>query len=62
VPGSAASDEGIEPGQVITRANGKSVSSAAEFSEATKGLKSGDTVRLVVQTKERTVLVSYTLD
>ena len=61
-PGSAAMEAGLAPGQVIIRANGEPVTSVEEFNAATKVLKSGDAMRLRVQTKERTFLVEFTLD
>jgi serine protease Do len=55
--GGAAAQAGIQPGDVILRANGQSVNSPAELSSATQGLKSGDSVRLVVlRDKTRTLL------
>jgi serine protease Do len=55
--GGAAALAGIQPGDVILRANGQSVNSAAELSNAVQGLKSGDSARLVVlREKTRTLL------
>ena len=61
-PGSPAADQGIEPGMVITKANGVPVESVAEFNTATKDLKSGDEVRLVIKTKERQGLLTFEIE
>ena len=62
VPGSTAMQSGIEPGQVIARANDVRLKTAADFKAATKDLKSGDALRLVVQTKERRLLIEFEID
>jgi len=61
-PGSSAGNEGIEAGMVIAKVNGAPVTSAAEFGAATKDLKSGDTVRLVIKTKERQGLLTFDIE
>lgn len=61
-PGSTAMQSGIGPGQVITRVNNTPVKSAADFEKATKDLKSGDSLRLVVQTEERRLLIEFEID
>ena len=60
--GSTAMQSGIEPGQVITKVNNSPVKSVADFEKATSVLKSGDAIRLVVQTQERRVLIEYEID
>ena len=60
--GSSAAQVGIEEGQVITRANNVPVKSVADFEKTTKDLKSGDAIRLVVQTEERRMLIEFELD
>ena len=60
--GGAAMDAGIAPGQIITRANNAPVKSVADFQKATKDLKSGDAVRLVVQTEDRRLLIEFEID
>ena len=60
--GSAAMREGLQPGLLIAKANGKAVKSVSDFNATTKNLKSGDTLTLVVQTKQRSVLVELELD
>ncbi|MHB1459451.1 MAG: Do family serine endopeptidase [Armatimonadota bacterium] len=60
--GSNAMKAGLQPGLVITKANDKPVKTQADFDIVTKDMKSGDSLRLVVKTKERTILLSYKLD
>jgi serine protease Do len=60
--GSAAEEYGLQPGLIIIRANDQPVNTVAEFSAATKDLKSGDMLRLVVQTDQRRVLIEYAID
>jgi serine protease Do len=61
-PGSSAAMSGLEPGLVITRVNNQPVRNVTEFNAATKNLKSGDTIRLTVQTQKRKMLIEFTLD
>jgi serine protease Do len=61
-PRSSAMQEGIQPGLMVVGVNGKPVQTVAEFNAATKGLKSGDTLRLRVKTKQRTAVVEFTID
>lgn len=61
-PGSTAMRRGIQPGLVITRVNNKPVKTVAQFNAETKDLKSGDTLRLVVQTKQHRTLVEFRID
>ena len=61
-PDSAAAQVGIEAGQLVVRANDQPVKTAAEFNAATKNLKSGDELRLVLKSKQRQAFVTYTLD
>lgn len=60
--GSNAMKAGLQPGLIIIKANDKPVKSQSDFSAITKDLKSGDSLRLVIKTKERTILLSYKLD
>lgn len=61
-PTSTAAREGVAPGQIVIRVNGKPASTVVQFDNATKDLKSGDTLRLVLQTKDGTTFVEFTLD
>lgn len=61
-PGSSAEMSGIRPGLVIVRANNQPITNVNTFNAATKALKSGDTLRLVVQTEKQRILVEFTLD
>jgi serine protease Do len=57
-PGSPAAEEGLRPGDVIVRANGRDVRSADDLKNAVAGLKAGDTSRLVVQRGKTKVLMT----
>jgi serine protease Do len=57
-PGSPAADAGIQPGDVIVRANGRAVRSAEDLRGAVESLKSGDTATLVVYRNKARTLVS----
>lgn len=61
-PAGPAAQAGVQAGMVVTRVNDSRVRSVAEFNAATKSLKKGDTVRLVLQTKERRVLVEFEVE
>lgn len=61
-PNSAAAQEGLAPGIVISSVNGTPVKDVSDFNAATKDLKSGDTVQLVIQTNERRGFVEFELD
>ena len=50
--GSSAARAGVRPGQVVFHANDKPINTVADFNAATKDLKSGDTLRLRVRTKQ----------
>lgn len=51
VKGSAAERAGIQPGDVIVKLEGSSVTTAAELVESLKYYKAGETVELVVNTR-----------
>lgn len=59
--GGAASDAGIEPGDVIVRANGAEIRSSADLAAAMKGVKSGQRVSMVIQRAKTKILVSVTM-
>jgi len=61
-PGGTAMQSGIRPGQVITKVNNTPLKSVADFNEITKDLKSGDSIRLVVQDEKTRLLIQYDLD
>ena len=61
-PGSNADSEGLEAGMLITKVNGTPVMTADEFAAATKDVKSGDTLRLVVKTKDRQGLLTFDVE
>lgn len=61
-PGSSAAREGVRPGHVIIRANDRPINTVEDFNAATKGLKSGDTLRLRTRTKERVDLIIIEID
>ncbi len=59
--GSPAEQAGIQPGDVIIRANNRAVNSAADLSGAVRNAKSGDKVNLVVQHGDTRALVTVTI-
>lgn len=56
--GGAAEDAGIQPGDLILRVNVKRIQSVSDFQSATKDLKSGDTVTIVIRRATARVLVT----
>ena len=61
-PGSAADRAGIRPRDIITEIDDTPVTSVASLAKATKSLKSGDTAIVVVQRKERSVIIEMPID
>ncbi len=59
---SNAAKAGVKAGMVIIRANNKTVNNIDDFNAVVKNMKSGDVLRLVIKTKERTILLNYKLD
>ncbi len=59
--GSPAEDAGLQPGDVILSANGRPVRSAGDIAAATQGLKTGDTLSLVIYRDKARTLVSVTM-
>jgi serine protease Do len=60
-PGSPAAEEGLRPGDVILRANGRELRSADDLKSALAGVKSGENARLVVQRGKTKVLSNVTV-
>lgn len=60
--GSRAARTGLRPGLVIRTVNGRDVTTLAEFNTAIKDLKTGDTLYLRIQTKERTMLLEVPVE
>ena len=61
ITGRAAMSAGLRPGDVITMVGQKAVGSAAAFRAATKAVKPGDTVLLLVRSREGTAFVTVTV-
>ncbi len=61
-PASRAMRAGLEPGDVVRKVNDAPVKSVAEFNAATEGLKSGDTLRLIIETSKRRLMVEFEID
>ena len=60
-PGSVASEIGIQAGDVISRIDGKQISSPSDLKDAMAGIGSGQNVRLVVQREKQRMLVTVTI-
>jgi S1-C subfamily serine protease len=54
--GGRAARAGLKPGFVIRTVDGTPIKTVADFNAATKDAKSGDTLYLRIETKERTML------
>ncbi len=61
-PGSAADRAGIRVNDVITEIDDTPITSVASFSKAVKQIKKGDTVIVVVQRGERSVIIEMSVD
>ncbi|HEY9130938.1 MAG TPA: DegQ family serine endoprotease [Dyella sp.] len=61
VTGRVAAQAGLRSGDVILRVNQMPVSSAASFREATKGVKAGSTVLLLVRRDDRSQFIGLTV-
>lgn len=61
VTGPVAARAGLQPGDVILRVNQQAVGSVTAFQAATRNLKSGDTVLLLVRRGDQTQFVALTL-
>ena len=62
MPGSPASEAGLQPGDVIVRLNGKSVANADQLSQIAGGLKDGNSIPVVVRRGNQTVLAQINLE
>jgi len=58
VSGSPADEAGLQPGDVIVRANGRDIRTEADLKALADGLKSGDTANLVVHRDKTRTLVT----
>ncbi len=67
-PGSPAQEAGIQPGDLVTRLNGKPVTDAAQLTETARGLRSGSTVPVIVRRhaagggQSQTLLLQLTIE
>ncbi len=62
LPGSPASDAGIQAGDILVRLNGRSVTTANQVSGISADLKSGAQVPVVIRRGNQTVLAQITLE
>lgn len=60
ITGGVAAKAGLRPGDVIQMVNQKPVGSASAFRDATKGLKAGDTVLLLVRRGDQSSFIGLT--
>ena len=58
--GSPAADAGVQPGDIITRFNGRDVTSAKALRRGLKGVKPGALIRLLVQRKAGRAFIAFT--
>ena len=58
---SAAFAKGIRRGDVILELNRKKVSSVADYRRATKGIKKGSSVLVLVKRREQTIFIAFSL-
>lgn len=59
---SSAARAGLRPGVIINRINDSKVNTLADMQAITKGLKSRDTVRMIVTAPDRRELIEFILD
>ncbi len=62
MPGSPAAEAGIQPGDVVTRLNGKTVSNGAQLKEIAGSLNSGSNVTAVIRRGTQNVLVQIAVE
>jgi serine protease Do len=62
VPGSPASDAGLQPGDVVVRLNNRPIADADQLSETAHGLKDGASVPAVVRRGNQTILAQINLE
>ncbi len=62
VPGSPASEAGLQAGDVITRLDGKAIDNAAQLTEAARNLRNGSTVSAVIKRQGEVMLVQISLE
>ncbi len=66
LPGSPAQDAGLQPGDLVTRLNGKPIADATQLTEVARSLKSGSTAPVIVRRQaggqSQTLLLQVTLE
>ncbi len=66
LPGSPAQEAGLQPGDVVTRINGKPIADAAQLTDVTRNLANGSTTPVVVRRQSgtgfQTLLLQITLE
>jgi serine protease Do len=61
-PGSPAQEAGLQPGDIITRLNGQSITDAAGLSAAARNLKDGQKVNAIIRRGSSTILAQINLE
>jgi serine protease Do len=61
ISGEAAAQAGLRPGDVILRVDQKAIGSVADFKAATKGVKAGSTVLLLVRRGDQSSFIGITV-
>ena len=62
IPGSPAFEAGLQPGDIISRVNGKPITNADQLTAAAASLKEGESATVVIKRGNTTILADITLE